>query len=175
MFEFPFETQAAGGSAEKAGVAARLAALADAAGKLRRAGRRTWFTITGVGFDLPRGADADDAVVAARLARLGVAEPFDRFPSRTPAEVGGACGRLEDRVWYERKLAWVNGPRYDHAKEMRERPDIIRGMLREMRRAERRGLRAEFPVESDFDWGMVSGKLSALRWAFGSGWDVLDS
>lgn len=28
---------------------------------------------------------------------------------------------------------------------------------------------------SDFDWGMVNGKLSALRWVIGEEWDMLDS
>jgi len=28
---------------------------------------------------------------------------------------------------------------------------------------------------SDFDWGMLNGKLSALRWIFGDEWDMLDT
>ena len=27
----------------------------------------------------------------------------------------------------------------------------------------------------DFEWGMVNGKLSALRWVTGSAWDFLDT
>jgi hypothetical protein len=29
--------------------------------------------------------------------------------------------------------------------------------------------------ENDFEWGMFSGKLSALRWVLGSDWDMLDT
>jgi hypothetical protein len=28
---------------------------------------------------------------------------------------------------------------------------------------------------SDFEWGMLNGKLSAIRWVFGDGWDQLDT
>jgi hypothetical protein len=28
---------------------------------------------------------------------------------------------------------------------------------------------------NDFEWGMLNGKLSALRWVMGEDWDMLDT
>ncbi len=81
---------------------------------------------------------------------------------------------LTDKVWYGRKpnsddplppgLAW--------------RPqEIIDGMRRAQALMEEQYGREELDknVESDFAWGMLSGKLSAIRWVLGYEWDMLDS
>jgi hypothetical protein len=49
-------------------------------------------------------------------------------------------------------------------------------MLKAKGVAEKRfGKKNLVPTGSDFDWGMVSGKLSALRWVLGDDWDMLDT
>jgi hypothetical protein len=35
--------------------------------------------------------------------------------------------------------------------------------------------RADLGPYTDFEWGMLSGKLSALRWVQGFDWDMLDT
>jgi len=55
--------------------------------------------------------------------------------------------------------------------------DIIRGMVKAMRKAEKRlgkkSLMAN--MASDWDWGFLSGKLSVVRWVLGDDWDMLDT
>jgi hypothetical protein len=56
----------------------------------------------------------------------------------------------------------------------RATPEIYRRALEAAQRleADRPDIR---PVESDFEWGMWNGKLSALRWVLGEDWDFLDT
>ena len=75
-----------------------------------------------------------------------------------------------ERVWYERKLVYLQNIADGTEKEAP--PEIMEGMRRGMRRAE-----AEYgeklQVEDAFEWGMVNGKLSAIRWMLGEDWDEL--
>jgi hypothetical protein len=163
VFEFHFDESETDdpGPLPTEDVVDRLEGLLDAARKMRQAGWPMWFTITGLAFEVP-GDDPDNIEeVAQRLSDIGIDRPFV-FSSRSPAELAEAVSNLHDRVWYERKLVWIHSAGFDRAEEMRERPDIIRGMLRGMHEVEQRGLEEEFPVECDFDWGwsMVSSRPS---------------
>src|SRR5258706_7487069 len=53
--------------------------------------------------------------------------------------------------------------------------DIWKGALKAAAKVERRlGLENLGPWD-DFEWGMLNGKLSALRWVLGDEWDMLDT
>lgn len=51
--------------------------------------------------------------------------------------------------------------------------DIWEGALRSAARVEERLGLDDLGPWDDFEWGMINGKLSALRWVLGDEWDML--
>ncbi|MBU1259846.1 MAG: hypothetical protein KKE31_00625 [Planctomycetes bacterium] len=91
---------------------------------------------------------------------------------RSDDEIGAAIEEFFDKVWYNRhqELAYnvengietVNPEIWKQAKKAAEK------------------IEAKYPPEElgpydDFEWGMINGKLSALRWVLGDEWDFLDT
>lgn len=77
---------------------------------------------------------------------------------RSGQEILSAEQRLFDIVWYQRSVSGMNP----------------------LGESGRRRLEATYPADElgphiDFEWGMVNGKLSALRWVLGHEWDLLDT
>jgi hypothetical protein len=95
-------------------------------------------------------------------------EEFDfREEPRNYDEIRAAEEELFDRIWYQRSLS--------HETEV----DDVDALLR-IAGPGRARVEAQYGVEnlgpySDFDWGMLNGKLSALRWVLGAEWDFLDT
>jgi hypothetical protein len=104
------------------------------------------------------------------------------FVPRTLREISSAEEELETKVWYNRhknrqwsldngeltimpKKGYVNDP-----KTIRQ--DIWEGALRSAKKVEKRFGRDNL-LWDDFEWGMLNGKLSALRWVIGEDWDSL--
>jgi PIN domain len=110
------------------------------------------------------------------------------FPPRRFAEIQDAISKLMDQVWYNRHQVWNEKLRSGEAiliadDEERGRDPlgmrIHRGVWDQAERAARRledkyGI-GEFGPWDDFEWGMLNGKLSALRWVLGDEWDMLDT
>ena len=56
-------------------------------------------------------------------------------------------------------------------------PEIEKGMVAAMRAAEKKYGKKKLRnyYHTDFERGMLNGKLSALRWVLGDEWDMLDT
>lgn len=78
---------------------------------------------------------------------------------------------LTDKLWYGRK------PGHDDDVPGDWEPEIVAGMRAAQRQMEEQYGMEELlsHVASDFNWGMLSGKVSAIRWVLGEDWDMLDS
>lgn len=103
--------------------------------------------------------------------RIRLQRKYDltNFPIRSTDEILKAEYEFYTKVWYGRKAS---------AEEYRAKgtpEDIIKGMLKAKRAAEKEFGKKNLGPWDAFEWGMLSGKLSALRWVLGDDWDMLDT
>ena len=87
---------------------------------------------------------------------------------RSYEEIRGAEQEMFDRIWYDRS----------RSHEQREGADVEE--LRRIAGPGRERVEETYGVENlgpydDFEWGMLNGKMSALRWVLGDEWDFLDT
>jgi hypothetical protein len=114
-----------------------------------------------------------ERMVKARLVRK---YDLADVPIRSTKEILGTEEEFFDRIWYDRKLLLIGLLKQGRAEPLK--PDIKKGMLAAMKRIEARyGGKADMLkyYKDDFGWGMMNGKLSALRWVLGDEWDMLDT
>lgn len=118
---------------------------------------------------------------------------FDREFSQDPralSELQEAEHTLFQQVWYNRKWVMIDRvergvhrqvtqAEWDSAKPKERQAMTIdtvwAGMLTAMKRTEEELGPDKIGPWDDFEWGMLNGKLSALRWVMGDEWDMLDT
>ncbi|AOT05787.1 PIN domain-containing protein [Arthrobacter sp. U41] len=98
---------------------------------------------------------------------------FQEEPRRLD-EILAAETEMFDRIWYHRSLQHdYRAEREGNAKEL-ERHQAIAGPARA--RVEATYTKSgQLGPYTDFEIGMLNGKMSALRWVLGSEWDFLDT
>lgn len=103
--------------------------------------------------------------------------PGKEFPMilrRNDNAILKAENEFMDVIWYDRKLVLQ-----ENLKDGTETidPKIKKGMLTAMRAVEKKYGKKKLRnyYHDDFEWGMLNGKLSALRWVLGDEWDMLDT
>jgi hypothetical protein len=94
---------------------------------------------------------------------------------RTEREIAEAEHELWDRVWYYRHLVRIYNAKYGKDSNDPTDPGIAKMTLEIMKKKRKQYGRSISRIMSDFDWGYMQGKFSALRWALGDEWDFLDT
>jgi hypothetical protein len=91
---------------------------------------------------------------------------------RTEQEILTFIDELFDKVWYNRH----QNLRYliKTGKETVS-AEVWKTARKAAHKIEKRYGRSALGPWDDFDWGMLNGKLSALRWVLGDEWDMLDT
>ena len=127
-----------------------------------------------------------------RVSHLLWEQNWDQSP-RGLTEIMKSIDRLTTQVWHNRHMNWVwrvekgkdkvvtreeweagfaKNPKYNQTHTPQ---DIWDGARRSARAAEKRLGKGNYGPWTDFEWGMLNGKLSALRWVLGDEWDMLDT
>lgn len=112
-------------------------------------------------------------------------------PQRELSEMLETADRLTTEVWHNRNMntqwaidrgkhrivtqaewdaGWAKDKRYGQTHTI---DTIWKGALKSRAKARRKLGEGNYGPYSDFEWGMVNGKLSALRWVLGEDWDEL--
>lgn len=106
---------------------------------------------------------------------------------RSLGEISAAIEEMIEKIWYDRhsmrasqiekgkikiipRAEWSSGK---HSGTIVD--DIWMGALKAAKKVERRYGRDNLGPWTNFEWGMLNGKLSALRWVLGDEWDMLDT
>lgn len=123
------------------------------------------------------GVDGLDAVLrqhfGGEVEELFEEVYFEEQP-RTLAEITEAEQEYFDRVWYHRSQQYL-------IRMAGERPQKELDEVRDMGSPARARIEDTYTLPgqlgpyTDFELGMLNGKLSALRWVLGSEWDFLDT
>lgn len=126
-------------------------------------------------------------VCPEQFSELLIEQEWTEEPRRL-SEIVTAIDELVTKVWYNRhqvlrqkieqgKIKIVDKEIFP-VKDHRRRPiqrDIWEGALRAAADVETKYGLENLGPWSDFEWGMINGKLSALRWVLGDEWDMLDT
>jgi PIN domain len=121
------------------------------------------------------------------LSEIMIEQEWTDEPRRQ-TEILDAIDLLFNQVWYNRHMNTrymietgktkivekETFPVKDHTKRPIQR-DIWEGALKAAAKVEKEHGPENLGPWDDFEWGMINGKLSALRWVLGDEWDMLDT
>lgn len=107
-----------------------------------------------------------------RSERISVFDDTEGDEVRTLEEVLEAENMFFDKIWFDRHLSLE----YRIEQGMEDvNPEIWQGAMESARKVIEKYGEENLGPYSDFEWGILNGKLSALRWVLGDEWDMLDT
>lgn len=107
-----------------------------------------------------------------QVSDLIIDDDFLRQANRTIGELISAEREFTEKIWFDRHLL---------LKEQVDKgiivvdPDIWEGAIKSAQNIIERYGEENLGPYSDYEWGMLNGKLSTLRWIMGDEWDLLDT
>jgi hypothetical protein len=109
-------------------------------------------------------------------------------PIRSMSDILDVIEELRTKIWYDRHMVTRYKIERGIEKVVPKLPDVPwpkrknlihaglwEGALKSAAKVEKRYGKENLGPYSKFDWGMMNGKLSALRWVLGDDWDMLDT
>lgn len=98
-------------------------------------------------------------------------EDYEETP-RSLDEISAAEEEFFDKIWFDRHLSLQYRVEKDQTIVT---PEIWEGALASAQKVIEKYGEENLGPYNDFEWGMINGKLSALRWVLGLEWDMLDT
>lgn len=89
---------------------------------------------------------------------------------RNDKAILSAMDEFWEKVWWNRHQIWLNKIETGKVKLTKEEEPLLRKAKIEARRIERTYGKKNLGWD-DFEWGLLSGKLSALSWVMGANWE----